>query len=284
MFDKDAIQALTEAGSIHAAMTTIDVALDKGAEIHTRGIATLPNDFSVHDLEKHLPTRRRARGLMNSEDLASFAAYTHQHAEAGASVFVDTGDMTATAVLNLGLPTAPGHADNKALLTSKPTAAFTAMKAIASNQAKQATVAEWLEDWAPHITCYAGTDKVANGLAVQAVRNLTIESMRQLESTEEQLSSTVSAFEHVKARSKNPLPTFIYVRCQPYHGFEEREFVLRVAVLTGETKPVLTLRVIKMEEHTQQMAQELANRVRDAINTGATAPMPVLVGAYRTQA
>jgi uncharacterized protein YfdQ (DUF2303 family) len=229
-----------------------------------------------------MPTRRRARGGMSTEDLPSFAAYTHQHAEAGATVFVNTDSMTATAALNLGTPTAPGHADNLVTLHSKATAAFVAMKNVSSGQARQATVAEWLEDWAPHITCFAGSDTVAHGLAVQAVRNLTIEAMRKLESTEEQLSSTTSAFESVKASSKT-LPTFIYVKCQPYHGFAERTFVLRLAVLTGESKPMLTLRVIRTEEHAQEMAAELAQRVRDAINPIGNEPLaliPVLIGTY----
>lgn len=286
MFDKDAIQALQEADSITASGAVVLVALGRDPSgANNSGLAALPNHFTVHDLEKHLPTRRRARGNVVTEDLASFTAYTHLHAEAGASVFIHTDGMTATSVLNLGTPTAPGHADNTAQLVRKRTAAFNALQAISGNQVKQATAAEWLEDWATHITCYNADGQIAHGLAVQAVRNLTIEAMRKLESTEEQLSSTTSAFESVKASSRNPLPTHIYFECEPYHGFAKRTFVLRLAVLTGDSKPTLTLRVIKMEEHVQEMAAELAQRVREAINPEMdTAAIPVLVGAYRAAA
>lgn len=276
MFDKDAIRELQIGAATYQAENALKAALD------SKGIAALPDDFTVHDLEKHLPTRRRARGTVVTEDLSSFAAYTHQHAEAGASVFISTEGMTAISVLNLGTPDAPGHADNTAQLVSKRTAAFTALQAISGSQVKQATAAEWLEDWATHITCFNADGQISHGLAVQAVRNLTIEALRKLESTEEQLSSTTSAFESVKASSKNPLPTHIYFECEPYHGFAKRTFVLRLAVLTGDSKPMLTLRVIKMEEHVQEMAAELAQRVREAINPEMGNPaIPVLVGTYR---
>lgn len=41
--------------------------------------------------------------------------------------------------------------------------------------------------------------------------------------------------------------------------------VLRLSVTTGDTRPMLTLRVIKMEQHTEEMAQELADKITQVI-------------------
>ena len=146
--------------------------------------------------------------------------------------------------------------------------------------------------------------------AVQTIRNLTIETARKLQSTVEQLSSSHSSFESVKASSTaGAVPDIIYFTCEPYAGLRERQFVLRLSVTTGESKPMLTLRVIKMETHTEEMAQELADKVAliitlpivKAQTATTTSPdeddpdilaalepapqhIPVLIGTYRPAA
>lgn len=286
MFDKQAIEALQEGRSIIDAGIAIAEALGKTLVGNdTEGVAALPAHFTVHDLEKFMPTRRRARGLMVTDVLESFAAYTLEHAEDGATVFVNTDDMSATAVLNLGSPDGPLHADNKANLCSRQTAAYKALRTVANGQGqKQATVAEFLEDWAGQVKCFSGTDELSPPKAIAAIRKVTIETMRKLESEEQQLSASMSAFESVKASSKEALPTTVYFTCQPYKGFDERTFVLRLAVLTTGDKPAIGLRVVKQEEHDEDMAKELADRVAKAIAAADTAGLhnlPVLMGTYR---
>lgn len=289
MFDKEAIEALQEGESITCAASAVHVALGRDPSgANTMGAAALPNHFTVHDLEKHMPTRRRARGLMVTDVLESFATYTLEHAEDGATVFVNTDDMSATAVLNMGTPEAPLHADNKANLISRQTAAYKALRAIANGTGqKQATVAEFLEDWAGYVKCFSADGELSPPKAIAAIRKVTIETLRKLESEEQQLSASMSAFESVQASSKEALPTTLYFTCEPYKGFAERTFVLRLAVLTTGDKPAIGLRIVKQEEHDEEMAQELADRVATAIATNANAGLknvPVLLGIYRAGA
>lgn len=268
MIDKDAIQALQKADSILAAASSLLNAInpiqnqDKG----TYGLAALPDDFKLHDLESNLDNRRRARGRMETTDIDSFAAYTRQHAEYGAAIFVDPRQMQATAVLNLGTPEQPGHADNIAMLAAQKTAAYITLLNMTSANVKQAAVAEWLEDWAPHIACFDKAEKMVTPAAALAIRNLTIDTARKLQSTVEQLSSSHSSFESVRASSMSgAVPDLIYFTCEPYAGLNERQFVLRLGVLTSDSKPVLSLRIIKAEQHIEEMAEELAAKVADAI-------------------
>lgn len=267
MFNQDAIKELSKAQAISAA----NVALDD------RAVAALPTDFGLHDLEQFAEFRRRSRGTMTTSSVADFAAYVLAQREDGACAFVDQDRMTAVAVLNLGKPDAPGHADNKAQMTPKKTAAYTALRAAATGQGmKQQAVAEFLEDWPAQIECFNDAGAISAPRAIAAVRKITVEALRKMESAEQQLSASRSAFESVQATSTEPLPTTIYFRCTPYHGLSERQFVLRVGVQTGADKPLVTLRVVNQEQHDEGMASELADLVRVALQD----TVPVLVGAY----
>lgn len=272
MFDKDTLTALQEHKAIESAQKALAF-----AHQDSNDLAALPSDYKLHNLEQYLPTRRRARGIMTTNDLESFIGYTVAHSEAGASVFIEAESMSAFAVLNLGIPNEPGHADNKAKLKLNRTAAFTALISIATGQPyKQSTVAEFLEDWPDQIKCINDAGDIAPPKAIAAIRKLTIETMRKLESEEQALSQSRSAFESVQATSKDPIPTTILFKCQPYSDLAERTFAIRLTVQTGGDKPAITLRVVKAEQHNEEMAAELAALIIRGFEGGT----PVLVGSY----
>ena len=242
------------------------------------GLTALHQDVTVHDLEKHLPHRRRQRGMFSTPYVQPFCQYAQAHADKGATVFVDAGEMAATAVLDLGSIEAPGHADHSARLQLKRAAAFDALQQFDGRTHKQQAVAEFFEDWAPHVGLefFHGTESITLGQALAAVRRITIESARKVDSEQQQLSANRTAFESVQATSKDPLPTTIYVRTKPYADLAERLFVLRLAIHTGDSVPTLTLRIKNMEQHTEEMGRELVDLVQQTMG-GA---MPVLLGKY----
>ena len=278
MLTKDTLQELTKAQAISAAAETL-----LGAGPST-GMVALPADFKLHDLEVHMQTRRRPRGTMTTSSADNFAQYIEaQHAH-GCTVFVSPDEKRAVAVLNLGSADEPGHADNIAVFAPKMTAAYAAMKAIANGHPRsQQQVAEYLEDWL-HVVqaCANGEAEIQPRHAIAAVRSITIDALRRVESTEEQLSATRSALESVKARSggDKPLPTEIRLRFEPFQGLQPREFVLRLSVHVAE-KPTLSLRVAREELHDEEMAAELVQIVGDAITEGTSEGFPVLIGGYQ---
>lgn len=281
-FTVEAIREMQEAKTIqHANENVHAMAGAKSA------VVALPDRYSTHDLEKFLPTRRRARGRMSTSSVRDFAAYTSAHREPGASVFIDATKMRAVGVLNLGTPLEPGHADNLAVLELEQTAAFKALLQARSGHKSQATLAEFLEDWPDAVQAFAGTEQLAAPKAIAAIRKITIESLRKLESEEQQLSATRSAFESVAATSTEKLPTHIYFRCVPYAGLAERTFVLRLAIHTGDKAPQLSLRIVNEELHAEQMAQELCQLLRMTLEEaayGGDSPLPVLIGSYAAAA
>lgn len=280
MFDREAIDAITEASAINAAAAAVGAATT--IRTHAAGIVHLPAHFTQHDLESAMPTRRRARGTMTTARLDDFAAYVAAHSEAGAAAFVNPDKMQASAVLNLGTPGAPGHADNLAIYQPPTTAAYDALRAMCSDPTNtrkhsQTKLAEWMEDWADAIACQ-GTDgaELATPLAISAVRAITIEATRKGESVEGQLSTERSALEAVKASARTPLPAFIRLRCAPYLGLNERDFILRLSVYPDDKAVSLGLRLARAEWHREEMAAELVDKVRQAL----AASLPVAMGSY----
>lgn len=283
MFDKEAIQALQEGAAIEQASNAVTSAFNH------EGVMALPDKITLRDLEGYMPYRRRARGVMITSDMDSFKEYTLTHKQDGATVFVDANDMSAGAVLNLGAAgDIPGHADNKALLKLEKTAAYKALIAIADGNGRtQKGVAEFLEDWANALNCFslnpaedAPPVGVKNGRAIAAIRNLSIESMRKLESNEQALSASKSVFESARATSAETIPTFIHFSCVPYQGLCQRTFVLRLGVLTGESVPKITLRIVNEEEHKESMALELVDHIKHSFDDGNGFVLPVLIGSY----
>lgn len=278
MLTKEAVQELAQAQAITAADNATAGAFGEGGG---SGLVALPKDFTIHDIEKHLSTRRRARGSMTTSVVDDFAAYAGAHQEAGATVFVDPDAMAATAVLNLGHADEPGHADNVAVYAPKKTAPFKALLAIATgNQVTQRAVAEFLEDWPGLTQFFHDGTELQPGRAIQAVRSINIEELRKLGSQQEQLSETRTAFESIKATSEHTLPTHIYFKCEPYMGLPERTFVLRLGVHTGGEKPAISLRITTFEKHAEQMAQELVDKVKGAFGIDS---LPMVIGTYKAR-
>lgn len=267
------IERLLQAAGITQAKATMD-------SIPATGVVALPSDFTERDLEKYLKERRRQRGVMNTHIEGDFGVYVAAALETGARIFVNETEMSATAVLNLGTPEHPGHADNLAVLTCKKTAAYLALGANASGQAKtQVQIAEFLEDWSDLIVCLKGAgpeaQAITNSKAIAAVRAITIEGLKRVRNEEQSLSANKTTLESITASSEEPIPTLIRFKCVPYVGFAEREFSIRLGILTSD-KPALVLRVIKQEEHDEQMGNELAGKLRAAVGDIP----PVLLGKY----
>lgn len=274
MFTKDAIDQISQAAQIRAANEAVAEAFDR----HDTQVA-LPQGFALHDLERFARTRRHQRGSMRTISLQAFQHYISLHAEEGTAVFVDAKAMTATAVLNLGNPQEPGHADHVAQYVAQPTAAFTALQAVAGGRAlTQQALAEWMEDWADIITCGRGdTDAIPTKQAIAAVRKITIEEQRKLETERSDLGASQSTFERIQASSAdNPLPSWLDGNTVAYADLAPRTFRLRLAVLTDGKAPQLTLRVQKAEQHTQDLAQELTSLVSTTLDD----MVPAMVGTF----
>lgn len=279
MFTKEAIEQLSQAEQIRAAAEAITIGLSRYV-----GCVALPDNLKLHDLEHYSAWRHRARGTMKTSCIPDFAKYVllQRYDEPKPVIFVGR-DTSAVAVLNLGDAMEPGHADNLAVLQLQPTAAFTALTKIDGTYLSQKQAVEFLEDWIDQCSFFSTSadtpSVITKGTALQALRKLTIEAARKVESVSANFKETMSAFESVEATSSLTLPDLIYFDCTPYEGLSQRSFVLRLSVITSDEKPKLCLRIRQLEQHQEQMSAELMSLVEQALpsdDTGVT----VLRGTY----
>ena len=191
--------------------------------------------------------RNRYRGTMDTASLASFVDYVN--ARSAAQCFIDQEEMCATAFFNLGTLELPGHGDYRANLTLTPTAPYATLLLANSARLKQKGIAEFLEDNRDFLEAIAadGSDMDLKR-AIATVRGITVDARSRADHEDRDFGASRSALEEIEARAKNgeALPRSFVFSCTPYEGLDQREFHMRLNLITGE-EPVFTLRIIQLE-------------------------------------
>lgn len=244
----------------------------------------LPNNFTLHNLEPSLPGRSRKRGTLNTDSIADFVSYVKAKAtdslrDGEPEGFIIAEDMAACVLFNVGFNAHElwGHADHRAMLELKRTAPYRSLLAINGSATDQRGLLDWIDDWAPHLQAYSDAPDQYKPLseAIAAIRQVTITSKREQESTQEDFRGTRSTLEDVEAKSRVGLPGGFIFTCEPYLGLPEQSYRLRLSVLTGDEKPRLVLRVVRLEAEQEEtvkrfkarLLEELADTLRMTIGT-----------------
>lgn len=250
------VDALNQITATHAAAT--------GRPLETFIPSILvPDNYDLQSVEKLQEGRSRFRGSMTTRSLPDFCAYVERRADAleeeqypTPSGFIDVDSMRCKLFFNLGNDVLPGHADDTAEVTLKPTAAFAALQQIAGRSLGQAELAEWMEDWAADLKVVgAEGEDIAVGVAVQKIRTIKIKSTAERTSTESNFSAGSSAMDQIEAAHAEQQPSDLLFTIKPYEGLIERTFKLRLSIITGE-KPTLKPRWVQQEAQEEEIAQE----------------------------
>ncbi|WP_160286516.1 DUF2303 family protein [Pseudomonas knackmussii] len=220
-------------------------------------MAVVPEGFKLHSLEKLEAHRNRFRGALSTSSLADFVTYVKERADELTHGFVDKDSMSCRVIFNLGNADLAGHADDFATLALQPTAAYAALQRLAGQRLSQKDLAEWMEDWRDFLQAITPTDEVLPLVqAIAAVRNITIKASSERTTVEGNLNASRSAMDQVEAASQDTLPGSLIFSCPPFDGLPVRNFVLRLAVITTEAKPVIKLRWVGEEQVREEIAQE----------------------------
>lgn len=271
MLSKEAIQHI-EAQAVASA--GIRVAAENGADL-----LLVPDSYSVQNLERYQEHRNRLRGALSTHSVKDFADYVGtQDLQQGPRGFIDQDSMSAVVIFNLGDATKPaGHGDNTARLTLKPTAAFTAVANIAGRQLTQQQLAEWLEDWLPHLNAQAASETLNMLQAINGIRRMVIKATAQRDSTVGDLSSSRSAMDEIEARSQETLPTAFTFTTVPYEGLQPACIQLRLSVITGKDDPLLKLRWVGEEAQREEFAREF----KELLTAEVGGFVPLTIGTYQ---
>ncbi|HHW4679511.1 MAG TPA: DUF2303 family protein [Xylella sp.] len=224
---------------------------------------TLPNNYSIHDIENFYERRFRFRGAMETKSIADFVKYVKTKGKSEG--FIDTDNLSAKVFFNLGTNTEPGHGDWTAALTLKATAAYQALLSIDDKAVNLWQLIDWLEDWAPLVSAFMctshqkGGDLIPLTTAITAIRKLTIKTTAESEFIQSNFKEPRYKFDEIEAKSSVCLATgFTFTfTTDPYQGLPARTFRLRLSVMTNEEKPRLVLSIVQREAHEEAIAQDL---------------------------
>lgn len=270
---KDTLQLI-----IDNALSAVDAA-NGSVDSLENGLIMVPESFKQVDLEKYLPNRRRFRGLFITADIEDFNAYAlNKNADA---IFINNESerMSAVAYFDLGDASYPGHAEHSAALSCDPLPAYKAALKINGDRLKQTQLAEFIEDWMPHLTVLCN-DEVQNPLqAIQAVRNIKITASAAASHSEHHFGAARSAMEEVEAKSTvHQLPTHIKFNLIPHTGFDPIDVMFRVSVITDAENPRLVLRWMQQDLQQEGIGDNLKQLITEAIGEMGC---PIYNGTFR---
>jgi uncharacterized protein YfdQ (DUF2303 family) len=226
-------------------------------------VGVLPEGMKIVSLEPYMVHRNQFRGTMTTQSFDDFIRYcTDLEAE---ECYIYAECMSAKAFFDIGNRANPGHCHHKAKLKLQSTAPYDALIQAGRESFDQREMAEWIEEWSPHLTILDGLGEdasvIANHTAIAAVRTVTIATSAENESTQEDFKASRSSFAQVEARTRGATPSVFRFRCEPYHGLESREFSVRLSIMFRDDKPVFKLRLIQLEAAKEAMAEEFKEKL-----------------------
>ena len=252
----------------------------KALQTPTMPALALHRDFSIKSLEEYLPTRTSLRGSFNTTNIENYIKFIKTKKQSGATCFVDSVQMTANTILDIGTQESPLHCNNTARLSLNQTAAFLALLQFEGTHHLQKRTAEWLEEWHEHLSFLSSENEdMPLSSAVAAIRKMKITHQSEMESSVEQTSESRSAMENLDADANKTLPSTAIFTCTPYLGLDEREFILKLSVLTGDSKPKLVFKILQYESILEEITEEFANIIEDALKAEK---IETYIGTYQS--
>lgn len=255
---KEAIQHLEKSPLLDA----LNAELDKFTTAEP--IVALPHDISLQNLEQYMPNRTDYRYNFRTKSIPDFVEYCKEFDDEGAKCFIDSDHMTAESVLDLGTKDAPLHQRHSANIKLDKTAAFLKILSLNGNPLSQKDAANFVDDWSDEIAVWASNgDPITNIMASNRFSEITIEQVRDSDSRVSDFGESMTKMEKIEAKNQELIPAFIDFTCVPYQGLAPRKFQLRVSILTGGDRPKVSLRIIKLEAHEEDMANEFKELLVD---------------------
>lgn len=256
--DSSAIKQIQESSCTKDVMQRVDDVVSTYGK-NKSSVVAIPESMQLVSVEKYMGRPARHRLSFTTPSLKDFSAYCIENAKDGeSSCFIDTENMTAVAIFDLGRPESPGHKEHTATLELQKTKKFAAFRgAVSERKFSQRELSDFLEDWADSLVIKNNKDEtMETATAIQGVRKLTIEAAREGITEVGDFSSKASVMERVEAKQQETLPVSFGFKCIPYQSLSERWFKVKIRLLTGGEKPFFTLRGVGLETQTEEMLEE----------------------------
>lgn len=275
MLTKDTLELLQKADLQSKIDNQVGFAIENGIPF-----VVMPEGIEVKNIERYLPRLQRFEGTYKTSSIANFADYLKAMDQESTRVFVDDLSMQAMAILDFVTVTGDAlHCANKAVLTAKRKAEYAALLNFTGERHSQKDFAEFMEDYADNIKCFdADGQPIQLVKAIAAVRRIEVNATARATSEVQSFNTERSALESMSINDSNKLPSLIVFRCKPYAEFNEFNFEIRPAVITGETVK-LTARMVRKEEVREEIAQHFCELIESSFY-GKGLSAPISIGSF----
>lgn len=244
-------------------------------------LISVPDGYALRSTEGSQEHRDRFRGSFSTTSLQGFADYVSQRDSAD-KCFVDNtniNQMSCQAIFNLGDEVLAGHADDTANLVLKITNEFAALRK--NQRLTQKELIEFVQDYAYCLSFHESVDgevaeKMSLAAAINAFRNVTIKTAREMTSDVRDMSSTKSALEHIEADSAVKLPGFMVMNAPAYDDLPVVAITARLSVITDDDNVRFGVRIVGEHKLLEDSADFFIDLIKDVVPEG----LPVYAGTF----
>ncbi len=270
---KEAIQELVQNGHVPEFLKGLE-----NAEVQSQ-LVLVPDNCSLKDLEAHQEFRNNLRGTFKTTLIPDFVSYVADNNGEGAQTFVEAQEMCAETIFDIGTKEKAGHQRHRARVSLVKTAPYKSLLALNGLKLSQRDMAEHLEDWSEFFKAFDSDGTVIEmHKAAAAIRDLDFTHTRGSSSSVGDFAQRQSQYEEMATKTKDDLvlPAAFAFTCIPYNSLTEHRFELRLSVVRNE---VLILRIKRLEEEQEKIAQEFLESVQEQLKA-AEVEMPIYIGEF----
>lgn len=224
----------------------------------------VPEGFKIHDLEDNMELRDFYRFAFSTKSIEDFVEYSKEFDKEGAKCFVNSDDMTAKVIFDIGTEDKPEHQRNKAELSLDKTSAYKKILSIHGEKMYQRDASDFIEDFGDFMRIATSDgEAMTTAQAANAINKITIEAARSMTSEIGDMNNSMSSMESEEVKGASKFPSQISFICEPYLGLDKREFNIKISVLTGHDRPVLSFRILQLEPQKESIAKEFKENLVD---------------------
>mgnify|MGYP000268266567 CR=1 FL=1 len=219
-----------------------------------------------------------------TSDIESFVNYIDHHRASLLSnpdykpvCYISDSDTSAKIYLDAPTPDDPKKFNHDAALVLSPTSAYKALCRIHSESYSQKTAIEWMEDWHEHIEFYEDSVPMPFGMAINSMRDVTLERAKQLRSQVSEKSENLSAMEQIEAKAE-ALPNRFVFNCKQCNGLDDAIFSVKMRVDLSSDSVRFKFRIDSYDILKDEKLFSFKNKLTECL--GASVPeMKFLIGS-----
>ena len=239
-------------------------------------VAIVPNGYELVSTEQFYNQPNLYRATFKTDVLDDFIQYVGDHGSQSTSIFIDRNTMQAIAVIDLGTTNNPEWGKHRAILELEQSPEYQTLLKLQSARMDQLNFCDFLEDWSECMVIYRqgqnGIDdepeKVSVQVAVQTIRNLTLERVKEITSNQEDFLKVSNDYDKLELKSnRGAMLSHFHMTFSPYENFPDFSFKVNVRMsIENGNRMLFRFKIVGLELIQNQISQVLHRTIAETIS------------------